>query len=60
MSWPAEPNWGTILVSLWFGLGPTLAMYILYRLAFNHPMGTEDDELAAQAEQIIAAQGLRE
>ncbi len=60
MSWPVEPNVGTILVVLWFGVGPTLLMFLLYRAAYGHPIGQEDDAMAEQAERLIAAEGLRE
>ena len=43
MSWPQEPNWGTVLVLLLFGTSPLVSAALLARMFKNATLPLEDE-----------------
>lgn len=43
MSWPQEPNWGTILVLLLFGTSPLVSAALFAKMLKNAAMPLDED-----------------
>ena len=43
MSWPQEPNWGTVLILLLFGTSPLVSAALFARMLKNATVPLEDE-----------------